>query len=84
MVQKLHCYREQTKAEVYFLKKKFIVRNEWKSAQGMWWKLCQVVVPALCAADICASNAETFPGMALGEDSTVLEAPFHRTTPTAV
>lgn len=36
---------------------------------------------ALCAADICASNAETFPGIAPGEDSTVLEAPFHRTTP---
>lgn len=49
----------------------------------MWWKLCQVVVPALCAADICASNAETFPGIAPGEDSIVLEAPFHRTTPTA-
>lgn len=36
---------------------------------------------ALCAADICASNAESFPGTAPGEDSTVLEAPFHRTTP---
>lgn len=89
MVQKLHCYRGQTKAEVYFLKKKIkikknIVRNGWKSAQGMWQKLCQVVVPALCAADICASNAETSPRIAPCEDSTVLEAPFHRTTPTAI
>lgn len=77
MVQKLHCYREQTKAEVYSLKK-IIVRNRWKSAQEMWWKLCQVVVPALCAADICASNAETFPRIAPGEDSTVPEE--HRRT----
>lgn len=50
----------------------------------MGWKLCQLVMPALYAADICASNAETLPGITPGEDSTVLEASFHRTIPTAL
>lgn len=48
----------------------------------MGWKLCQLVVPALCEADVCASKAETLLGIAPGEDSTLLEASFHRTIPT--
>ena len=32
------------------------------------------MVPALRAADVCASNAAALPGIAPGEDSSVLEA----------
>lgn len=52
--------------------------------RGWGGNYCQLVVPALCAADVCASNAETLPGIAPGEDSTVLETPFHRTIPIAL
>lgn len=76
MVQKLHCYREQTKAEVYL--KKIIVRNGWKSAQGMWWKLCQVVVPCVQQTSVLAMQK---PFLGLHQVKTPLCWKHHFTEP---